>query len=93
MIIVAVIIAVVVFVIFLQDAERRIPVQYSKKIQGRKQVGGQSSHIPLKVNTGGVTQSSLQQSLMQTPCHHCFTVRQRQWFRSRKQDLKRFITV
>lgn len=66
-IIVAVIIAVVVFVIFLQDAERRIPVQYSKKIQGRKQVGGQSSHIPLKVNTGGVIPVIFAQSLMQTP--------------------------
>ena len=67
MVIVAVIIAVVVFVIFLQDAERRIPVQYSKKIQGRKQVGGQSSHIPLKVNTGGVIPVIFAQSLMQTP--------------------------
>ena len=64
-VIVAVIIAVVVFVIFLQDAERRIPVQYSKKIQGRKQVGGQSSHIPLKVNTGGVIPVIFAQSLMQ----------------------------
>ena len=66
-IIVAVIIAVVVFVIFLQDAERRIPVQYSKKIQGRKQVGGQSTYIPLKVNTGGVIPVIFAQSLLQTP--------------------------
>ena len=54
MIILAIIVAMVVFVILLQDAERRIPVQYSRKLQGRKQVGGQSTHIPLKVNTGGV---------------------------------------
>ncbi len=66
-IIIAIIVAVVVFVILLQDAERRIPVQYSKKIQGRKQVGGQSSHIPLKVNTGGVIPVIFAQSLMQTP--------------------------
>ena len=52
--IVAVIVAMVVFVIILQDAERRIPVQYSKKMQGRKMVGGQSTSIPLKVNTAGV---------------------------------------
>lgn len=66
-IIIAIIVAMVVFVIILQDAERKIPVQYSKKIQGRKQVGGQSSHIPLKVNTGGVIPVIFAQSLMQTP--------------------------
>lgn len=66
-IIIAIIVAMVVFVILLQDAERRIPVQYSKKIQGRKQVGGQSTHIPLKVNTGGVIPVIFAQSLMQTP--------------------------
>ena len=66
-IIIAIIVAMVVFVILLQGAERRIPVQYSKKIQGRKQVGGQSTHIPLKVNTGGVVPVIFAQSLMQTP--------------------------
>ncbi len=57
----------VVFVVVLQDAERRIPVQYSKKLQGRKQVGGQQTYIPLKVNTGGVIPVIFAQSLMQTP--------------------------
>lgn len=66
-IILAIIIAMVVFVVLLQGAERKIPVQYSKKIQGRKQVGGQSSHIPLKVNTGGVIPVIFAQSLMQFP--------------------------
>ena len=66
-IILAIIIAMVVFVILLQDAERKIPVQYSKKLQGRKQVGGQSTHIPLKVNTGGVIPVIFAQSLLQTP--------------------------
>ena len=66
LIICAIIVAMVVFVVFLQDAERRIPVQYSKKIQGRKQVGGQQTHIPLKVNTGGVIPVIFAQSLMQT---------------------------
>ena len=60
-------IVLVVFVVVLQDAERRIPVQYSKKLQGRKQVGGQSTHIPLKVNTGGVIPVIFAQSLLQTP--------------------------
>lgn len=67
LIIVAIIVAMVVFVIFLQGAERRIPVQYSKKLQGRKQIGGTTTHIPLKVNTGGVVPVIFAQSLLQTP--------------------------
>jgi preprotein translocase subunit SecY len=67
LIIIAIMLAVVVFVVILQDAERRIPVQYSKKLQGRKQVGGQSTHIPLKVNTGGVIPVIFAQSILQTP--------------------------
>ena len=66
-IIVADIVAMVVFVIILQDAERRIPVQYSKKMQGRKMVGGQSTSIPLKVNTAGVIPVIFASSLMSMP--------------------------
>lgn len=66
-IVIAIIVGMVVFVVFLQDGERRIPVQYSKKLQGRKQVGGQSTHIPLKVNTSGVIPVIFAQSLLQTP--------------------------
>ena len=66
-IIAAVIVAMVVFVIILQDAERRIPVQYSKKMQGRKMVGGQSSNIPLKVNTAGVIPVIFASSIMSFP--------------------------
>ncbi len=66
-IIAAIIILLVVFVDVLQNAERRIPVQYSRKIQGHRQVGGQSSQIPLKVNTAGVIPIIFAQSLMQTP--------------------------
>ena len=57
----------VVFVIILQDGERRIPVQYSKKMQGRKMVGGQSTNIPLKVNTAGVIPVIFASSLMSFP--------------------------
>lgn len=46
--------AMVVFVVFINDAERRIPVQYAKRVIGRKMYGGQSSHIPLKINMTGV---------------------------------------
>ena len=66
-IIAAVIIAVVVFVVILSNAERRIPVQYSQKMQGRKTFGGQGSNIPLKVNTAGVIPIIFAQSLMQIP--------------------------
>lgn len=66
-IIVAVIVAMYVFIVFLQDGERRIPVQYAKKIQGRKVAGGQSSHIPLKVNTAGVIPVIFAGSLFQMP--------------------------
>ncbi len=66
-IILAVVLVVVVFVIILQGGERRIAVQYSKKIQGRKTYGGQSTHIPLKVNTAGVIPVIFASSLMQFP--------------------------
>ena len=62
-----VIVAVVVLVVLLQDAERRIPVQYAKKMQGRRLVGGQGSHIPLKVNTAGVIPVIFAQSLLMFP--------------------------
>lgn len=66
-VILAVILLTIVLVVFLQDGQRKIPVQYSKKIQGRKQVGGQSTHIPLKVNTAGVIPIIFAQSIMQFP--------------------------
>lgn len=58
-IILAVLLVVIVFVIILQGGERKIAVQYSQKVQGRKTYGGQSTHIPLKVNTSGVIPLSL----------------------------------
>lgn len=67
LVILAIILAVVIMTVYLQDAERKIPVQYSRKIAGRRSVGGTSSHIPLKVNTGGVIPVIFAQSLMQTP--------------------------
>ncbi|MDD6212694.1 MAG: preprotein translocase subunit SecY [Clostridiales bacterium] len=66
-VIVALLIALVVFVIYLQDGQRRIPVQYAKKMQGRQLVGGQSSHIPLKVNTAGVIPVIFASSLLSFP--------------------------
>ena len=64
-IILAILIVMVVLVCFLQDGERRIPVQYSQKVSGRRTVGGQSTNIPLKVNTAGVMPIIFASSLMQ----------------------------
>ena len=66
-IILAIILVLVVFTIILQDGERRIPVQYSQKMQGRRTVGGQSTNIPLKVNTAGVIPVIFASSIMQFP--------------------------
>ena len=67
----AIIILMVVLVIILNAGVRRIPVQYAKKVQGRKMVGGQTSNIPLKVNTSGVIPVIFASSLMQTPIIVC----------------------
>ena len=66
-VILALLIAMVTFTVLLQEAIRKIPVQYAKKMQGRKMVGGQSSHIPLKVNTAGVIPVIFASSLMTFP--------------------------
>lgn len=63
----AVIVFTIVFVLILQNGERKIPVQYAKKVQGRKMVGGQTSHIPLKVNTAGVIPVIFAGSFMSFP--------------------------
>ena len=67
LVIALIILAMVVFVIVLNDAERRIPVQYSKKMVGRKMVGGQASNIPLKINTAGVMPVIFASSIMSFP--------------------------
>lgn len=67
LVILAVVLVTIVLVIVLNDATRKIPVQYAKKMQGRKMVGGQSSFIPLKVNTAGVIPVIFASSLMSIP--------------------------
>ena len=66
-IIAVIILFVVVLVLILNGAERRIPVQYSKKMVGRKMMGGQSTNIPLKVNTAGVIPVIFASSIMSFP--------------------------
>ncbi|MDE7132020.1 MAG: preprotein translocase subunit SecY [Lachnospiraceae bacterium] len=70
-IIIAIIILMVVLVIILNDGVRKIPVQYAKKVQGRKMVGGQTTSLPLKVNTSGVIPVIFASSLMQLPVIVC----------------------
>ena len=59
--------ALVVFIVFIQDAERRIPVQYAKRQVGRKMYGGQSSNLPMKVNMSGVLPVIFAQSIASLP--------------------------
>ncbi len=66
-IIIVLVLAVIAFIVYLNDGERRISVQYSQKVAGRKSYGGQSSHIPLKVNTAGVIPIIFAASLFQFP--------------------------
>ena len=61
------ILALFVFVVFISDAERRIPVQYAKRQVGRKMYGGQSSHLPMKVNMSGVLPIIFAQSIASLP--------------------------
>ncbi|HTR36768.1 MAG TPA: preprotein translocase subunit SecY [Bryobacteraceae bacterium] len=66
-IILAVMLAVVAFIVLVERGERRIPVQYAKRIQGRRMMGGQSTHLPLKVNAGGVIPVIFASSLLAFP--------------------------
>ena len=60
-------IAVVAFIIFMERGQRRIPVQYAKRVVGRKMYGGQSTHLPLKVNTSGVIPPIFASSILMFP--------------------------
>lgn len=66
-IIVAVMIAVVGFIVFVERGQRRIPVQYAKRIVGRRMYGGQSTHLPLKINTSGVIPPIFASSIIMFP--------------------------
>ena len=61
------ILALIVFVVFISDAERRIPIQYAKRQVGRKMYGGQSSYLPMKVNMSGVLPIIFAQSIASLP--------------------------
>ena len=59
--------ALVVFIVYISNAERRLPVQYAKRVVGRKMYGGQSTHIPMKVNMSGVMPIIFAQSIASLP--------------------------
>ena len=65
--IVLVFIAMIAFIVFMTDAERRIPVSYAKRVVGRKMYGGQNSHIPIKVNMSGVMPIIFAMSFLSIP--------------------------
>jgi preprotein translocase subunit SecY len=67
LLLVVVMIAVVAFIVFVERSERRIPVQYAKRVVGRKVVGGQSTHLPLRVNSGGVMPVIFASSVLTLP--------------------------
>jgi preprotein translocase subunit SecY len=66
-IILAIMVAVVAFIVLVERGERRIPVQYAKRVIGRRMMGGQSTHLPLKVNAGGVIPIIFASSLLALP--------------------------
>jgi preprotein translocase subunit SecY len=67
LILLALMIAVVAFVVYVERSERRIPVQYAKKVVGRRVMGGQSTHLPLRVNAGGVMPVIFASSILTLP--------------------------
>lgn len=59
--------AIIVFIVWMNDAERRIPIQYAKRVVGNKQYGGQNTHIPIKVNMSGVLPVIFASSILMVP--------------------------
>src|SRR5438552_17414377 len=67
LVLVAVMVAVVAFIVLVERGQRRIPVQYAKRVVGRRVLGGQSTHLPLRVNTGGVIPVIFASSILTFP--------------------------
>jgi preprotein translocase subunit SecY len=77
---IALMIAVVAFIVYVERSERRIPVQYAKRIIGRKMMGGQSTHLPLKVNAGGVMPVIFASSIVTIPQTLLYGLRDNRYF-------------
>ncbi len=73
-------IAVVAFIVYVERSERRIPVQYAKRVVGRKVMGGQSTHLPLRVNAGGVMPVIFASSILTMPQTVGYGLRNNRYF-------------
>jgi len=71
---------VVAFIVYVERSERRIPVQYAKRVVGRKIMGGQSTHLPLRVNAGGVMPVIFASSILTLPQTAGFAFRDNRYF-------------
>jgi preprotein translocase subunit SecY len=67
LLLIVIMVAVTAFIVFVERSERRIPVQYAKRVVGRKVMGGQSTHLPLRVNSGGVMPVIFASSILTLP--------------------------
>src|ERR1700751_5150956 len=75
-----VMIVVVAFIVYVERSERRIPVQYAKRVVGRKVMGGQSTHLPLRVNAGGVMPVIFASSILTLPQTIGYGLRNNRYF-------------
>src|SRR5271170_1934816 len=73
-------IAVVAFIVYVERSERRIPVQYAKRVVGRKVMGGQSTHLPLRVNAGGVMPVIFASSILTLPLTVGYSLHNNRYF-------------
>jgi len=76
----AVMIVVVAFIVYVERSERRIPVQYAKRVVGRRVMGGQSTHLPLRVNAGGVMPVIFASSILTLPQTVGYGLRNNRYF-------------
>src|SRR5919204_946614 len=77
---VALMIAIVAFIVFVERSERRIPVQYAKRVVGRKVMGGESTHLPMRVNAGGVMPIIFASSILTFPQTAGFFLKDNRYF-------------
>jgi len=71
LIVAVIVVALVMFIVFIHDAERRIPIQYAKRVVGRKMYGGQNTNLPIKVSMSGVMPVIFAQSITSLPATIC----------------------
>lgn len=72
---------IVWLIVFMNEAERRIPIQYAKRVVGRKMYGGQSSHLPIKVGLSGVMPIISASSILSIPKHDRVLYRRKEYYR------------